>query len=381
MQPSCFVLMDFDDSYIDVYKKAIKPAVAKAGLSCLRADEIKETGDILGQILREIQKASVIVADLTGSNTNVAYEIGYAHHVGKKTILIAQSLNTVPFDFQNQRIIQYDPGTSGLRKLRKELITTLDYVIKSPGSVLRKLIVPPTEEGSEAKYVIAASPLTFRDKKFRQPNIRRPLQEVDAYAEYLGITGLVQAFGIIFGLDVTPSLINPRDFEDQSVFDPVNLYLLGSPKSNRWTKTILDEVAKNWKPRWEFVVDRDGSDLRDPWLAIEKDGNVYVPSTPKEEHRTVSDFGLILRAPHPRDSNKIVFVLAGRTGLGTAAACITATTPEHISKLIEKCPEIETKSRPFWAISSAKRHKGSFNLHKDSIRIEDAGYLDFQLSK
>lgn len=377
MRRSCFVLMDFSAAYKEVYENAIKPAVARAGLSCIRADEIVDTGDILGHILREIQDASLILADLTGNNTNVAYEIGYAHHLGKKTILIAQSLRQVPFDFRNQRIIQYSRDASGLRKLCEQLKNMIDQVVTSPGSVLRKLIVPHTENELKSKYVIAASPLTFRDKKFRQPNVRRPLQEVDAYAEYLGITGLVQAFGIIFGLAVTPCLINTRDFEDQSVFDPANLYLLGSPKSNIWTKTMLDEVGKYCKPAWQFVVDPDSGDLRDPLLALEKDGNVYEPSITRAEHRTRSDFGLILRASHPRYNDNIVFILAGRTGLGTAASCIAATTPEHVAELIDRYPKIETRSSPFWAIASARRQKGSLNVDRDSIRIEDAGYLDY----
>lgn len=219
--------------------------------------------------------------------------------------------------------------------------------------------------------------MTFREKKLREPNVRRPLNDVESYAEYVGVTGLIQSFGLIFGLALTPSLINPKDFYEDSALDPVNLYLLGSPKSNKWTKIILEEIAKKWSPKWQFVAYKKSRDLRDPWIDLEKDDMSYLPSGFQDKNRRITDFGLILRAPHPKYNNKLVLVLAGRTGLGTAASCKAATTPNHIISLLDKYRiEITNFNKPFWAIASANRKKGSFsNIDGDSVNILEAGYL------
>ena len=377
MRQKCFVLMDFSERYRIVYEKTIKPTVEKLNLSCIRGDEIRMSGDILGQILAEIQSASVIVADLTGNNTNVAYEVGYAHHLGIKTVLISQSLENIPFDFRNQRIIYYSQTENGLEDLANELKKTIEHEIISPAAILKKLIIPPVRDPTSDKYIIASSPLTFQEKKFRVPDVRRPLNEVESYAEYVGITGLIQSFGLIFGLAVTPSLINPRDFDESSAFDPVNLYLLGSPKSNKWTKIVLDKIAEKWSPTWHFVAYPKSNDLRDPWVNLEKNNTLYEPSEITDRNRTKIDFGLIVRAPHPKYNNKLVLIMAGRTGLGTAASCKIATTPNHIISLINKWHiDISNFNQPFWAIASAERTKGSFNnIDRDSVKIVDAGSL------
>lgn len=135
MEQKCFVLMDFKDKYKEVYEKAIKPSIIKLKLSCIRGDEIRKTGDILGQTLAGIQSSNLIIADLTGNNTNVAYEIGYAHHLGIKTVLISQSLENIPFDFRNQRIIYYRQTKDGLKHLSKVLKETIEHEIISPAAI------------------------------------------------------------------------------------------------------------------------------------------------------------------------------------------------------------------------------------------------------
>ena len=75
----------------------------------------------MGDIWSAINAARIIVADCTGRNPNVMYEIGLAHAIGKYTILLAQSIRDVPFDLRHLRYIIYSNTPDGLIILRQKL--------------------------------------------------------------------------------------------------------------------------------------------------------------------------------------------------------------------------------------------------------------------
>ena len=87
-KPIVFVLMTFDKAFTDVYQLGIKVACDKAGAYAERLDEQLFGESMLQRIYNQIAKADVIVADMTGRNPNVFYEVGYAHALGKVVILL-----------------------------------------------------------------------------------------------------------------------------------------------------------------------------------------------------------------------------------------------------------------------------------------------------
>ncbi|MGE3975407.1 MAG: hypothetical protein AB7F59_12860, partial [Bdellovibrionales bacterium] len=95
---TCFVLMPFGEYHDMYFNELYSPAIKDAGLDAERADGIFTTGTVMEQIWDRIKKASVLVAELTGKNPNVFYELGLAHSHGNPVILIAGSLDDVPFD-------------------------------------------------------------------------------------------------------------------------------------------------------------------------------------------------------------------------------------------------------------------------------------------
>ena|ERR1035437_7115482 len=90
-KPFVFVLMPFDSSFDDIYKLGIKAACHDAGAYCERVDEQILDESMLERIYNQIYKADIIVADMTGKNPNVFYEAGYAHALGKSTILMTHT--------------------------------------------------------------------------------------------------------------------------------------------------------------------------------------------------------------------------------------------------------------------------------------------------
>jgi hypothetical protein len=117
-----FVLMPFDVSFDDIYKYGIKKAVESLGITCERVDEIQYVGGILEQVFQCIEKARFIIADMTGRNPNVFYEVGYCHAIKKDVILCTQSAEDIPFDLRGYNHIVYGGKISVLEEaLRKRI--------------------------------------------------------------------------------------------------------------------------------------------------------------------------------------------------------------------------------------------------------------------
>lgn len=113
---TCFVLMPFDEKFTIVYETIVK---ALEGLMvCSRADDLPLGKPILERILRGINSAELIIADLTGRNPNVFYEIGLAHCKTKNVLLLTQDINEVPFDLRGLYCHTYSPHSrDGLQHL------------------------------------------------------------------------------------------------------------------------------------------------------------------------------------------------------------------------------------------------------------------------
>lgn len=120
-----FVLMPFAGRFDAIYR-TVKDISDQSGWHCSRADDIQHTRDIIGVIWEEIERSECVIADLTGENANVFYELGYAHAAGKNTILLTQNLATLPFDLRHRIVINYRPTKAGRQAMAEALILHLD---------------------------------------------------------------------------------------------------------------------------------------------------------------------------------------------------------------------------------------------------------------
>ena len=97
-------------------------------MSVERADDIFSDGAIVEDIWKAIINAFVLVADCTGRNPNVFYEIGIAHAMGKPVVLLTQDSSDVPFDVRHLRLIRYKATATGFKRLESALQKTLAKV-------------------------------------------------------------------------------------------------------------------------------------------------------------------------------------------------------------------------------------------------------------
>src|SRR5579862_852670 len=123
MKPFCFVLMPFgskpDDQgrIIDfdaIYQEIIAPAVDKANLDGIRADEEHVGGAIHKPMFERLMLCEYAIADLTIANPNVYYELGIRHAMRpRSTVLLNASGTRLPFDLAIARATPYELGTDG----------------------------------------------------------------------------------------------------------------------------------------------------------------------------------------------------------------------------------------------------------------------------
>lgn len=105
--PKAFVIMPFAGEFSAVYDQFVKLTLTQRGFDVFRADDLQHQRSILQDIVEAITLSDLIIADLTGGNENVFYELGLAHAMGKPVVLLAQDVDDVPFDLRGYRLVTY----------------------------------------------------------------------------------------------------------------------------------------------------------------------------------------------------------------------------------------------------------------------------------
>lgn len=118
-----FVIMKFGDRHLDsAYLGAIKRvAEGEFEFPVIRVDEIRDSGQIAGQVLDNISKSEIVLAELTGGRPNCYYEAGFAQALGKTMIFSIRQGEDIPFDLSGYRFIRWQTEEDLRQKLRQHL--------------------------------------------------------------------------------------------------------------------------------------------------------------------------------------------------------------------------------------------------------------------
>ena len=112
--PLVFVVMQFD-GYERLYEDVIRPLESTLRLNLRRVDEVEHPGSIIADIEDGIAEADLVIAEITESNANVFYEVGFAYALSKPVVLIAKrSRKKLPFDLLVERCLFYEDSTEAL---------------------------------------------------------------------------------------------------------------------------------------------------------------------------------------------------------------------------------------------------------------------------
>jgi len=150
---ACFVICPFDEIHNRYYDRVYRRAIEAAGLEPQRADDVYRPGAVIADIWTAIKSARALVAELSGRNPNVFYELGLAHAIRKPVVLLTQNIADVPvpFDLQALRVIPYDirdPDWSGV--LQDKIKKALKEMLRAPERAILPLFLNDAEVGQRA---------------------------------------------------------------------------------------------------------------------------------------------------------------------------------------------------------------------------------------
>jgi hypothetical protein len=113
-QKTCFVVTPIGEEGSPIRKRSdkvlriLQRALAPFGYTPIRSDKIAEPGMISHKMIQLLVEAPLVVADLTGANPNVYYELAIRHAAGKPAIQLIAKGEKIPFDIGDMRTIGID---------------------------------------------------------------------------------------------------------------------------------------------------------------------------------------------------------------------------------------------------------------------------------
>lgn len=125
-----FILIPFGREWEPV-SEVIRSAVRESGFSPTYGDTRNYSYPLITQVYEEVKAATLIIAELTGSNPNVMYELGIADAMGIPTLLLSQNIEQVPADLRNKIIMLYKKSPDGLIQLKAQLIDSFRQHLKA----------------------------------------------------------------------------------------------------------------------------------------------------------------------------------------------------------------------------------------------------------
>lgn len=375
-RPYIFMVMPFN-KHRSLFEKVRNISRDAVGIECIRADMIPGAGhDLLAKIHLLIERAELVVADVTTKSPNVFYEVGYATGTQKQVLLIADKGTEVPTDLKGRESIEYGGSRSAMAVFEQRLREHLRVRISSQRAVLKDML-----EGQNPRpmYIVASPKYPGRTSR-----IRGQVYDERTFGDNLGILGLIAAFGLTMGEAIGIELISAQ-YQPPSLLDKeANLYLIGSGKVNPLVEKLLLVIQRDTEPNWRFGP-LEGFNKKGDWpvgLYGTRAGREtpYLPTTERRgSGRAVvhqCDYGIVIRAPHPKYPDRLVLIMAGAHSLGTGAACLAATRSQHIQRIKAALPtgaDIGNKELSFWALVKGETNAHDDLLDVDGVTIVEAG--------
>jgi len=182
-----------------VLEYVIKDAIEEYGYHPVRADEISEPGIITTQIIERVLESPLVIADLTGQNPNVFYELAVRHAARLPVIQLIDSEQEIPFDIANTRTVHftlsdveaYETAKSEIQN-QIESIEEGDDEVDNPVSVAVDLqlwresgdpeqedMADVVERITELQGSIRAVERLVREQQHTSPEIERAIQEMN----------------------------------------------------------------------------------------------------------------------------------------------------------------------------------------------------------
>jgi hypothetical protein len=168
-----------------ILKHVITPVTSSLGYETIRADQISKPGVITSQIIEHLLDDQIVIADLSGSNPNVVYELATRHTLKKPAIQLAKKGDKIPFDVSNIRLIQIDhQDLDSVAEAKVELQKHIESIEKNPGLIESPFSVAIDirslrESGNPEQNVMAEIRMRLQEMSFTMSEIGSGLQRLE----------------------------------------------------------------------------------------------------------------------------------------------------------------------------------------------------------
>jgi class 3 adenylate cyclase len=133
------------------FQRAIRPACDAASVECRSSVDLASQGQLLQEVYAQLQTVDAVVADVSGNNPNVLFELGYAHALQRPTLILAENFHNLPFDIKSFQVILYGDD---LQRLRSELTQALFGLLHPRGEgPLTQVESPPLSQRTQTIVV------------------------------------------------------------------------------------------------------------------------------------------------------------------------------------------------------------------------------------
>jgi hypothetical protein len=112
----CFIVMPFSLEWSNDVHRTLSGACKSMSVQPLRGDDVFTPTDILVDIWHSLNGADFVIADITGRNPNVLYELGIAHTLAKPVLIISSIAADIPIDLSTRRVILYGQSEGDWRE-------------------------------------------------------------------------------------------------------------------------------------------------------------------------------------------------------------------------------------------------------------------------
>ena len=131
---TCFVVSPIGDAGSEIrinadklYKYIISPVCEKCGFEPIRVDQINDSDSITQTIIEKLLASELVIADISGHNPNVFYEMGYRKCTDKPIIHLKKKGESIPFDVNTVRTFEYDlTDLDNVEETKKRLEQTIE---------------------------------------------------------------------------------------------------------------------------------------------------------------------------------------------------------------------------------------------------------------
>lgn len=158
---TCFVIQPFDSGAFDKrYDDVFVPAISEAGLEPYRVDRDPSAVIPIEDIEQGIRRADACLADISESNPNVWFEVGYAIAANKPLVLVCSHdpSRRFPFDIQHRTVITYRTESArDFEELQKKITERLQAVMRKENALekLAESTVVASVEGLSQIEIVA----------------------------------------------------------------------------------------------------------------------------------------------------------------------------------------------------------------------------------